>query len=90
MEVFLDIRKVAASERHPTVFGAFDDLPIGGHLVLTNDHDPKPLYYQLQTMREGAFSWSYLQEGRDVWQVRISKIAAKPRNDGACCGHCGG
>lgn len=89
MEVFIDIRDIAPSERHPTIIYAFDDLPVGGQLILTNDHDPKPLYHQLQALRQGAFDWSYLQEGQEVWQVRIAKTAAKTRNEGNCCGSCG-
>jgi len=41
--------------------------------VLVNDHDPKPLYYQFRFEREGQFTWDYLEEGPEVWQVRIGK-----------------
>jgi len=43
--------------------------------VLVNDHDPKPLYYQLSAENPGEFSWVYLEQGPDVWRVRIGRIA---------------
>jgi hypothetical protein len=45
-------------------------------LLLTNDHDPKPLYYQLQAESTGQFSWDYLEQGPERWQVRIGRTGA--------------
>ena len=42
--------------------------------MLVNDHDPKPLYYQFAAEHEGEFSWGYLEEGPDVWRVRIGRV----------------
>jgi len=41
-----------------------------------NDHDPKPLYYQLEAERSGQFSWSYLETGPSVWRVQVGRLAA--------------
>src|SRR5690606_23789856 len=38
-----------------------------------NDHDPKPLYYQLLGERGNCFSWKYLANGPEVWEVEIMK-----------------
>lgn len=46
--------------RHRQIFETFDGLNSGEFLELTNDHDPKPLYYQFMIEREGTFSWEYL------------------------------
>ncbi|NCU17834.1 DUF2249 domain-containing protein [Pallidibacillus pasinlerensis] len=59
--------------RHRQIFETFDGLNSGEFLELTNDHDPKPLYYQFMIEREGTFSWEYLQEGPDLWRVAIGK-----------------
>ncbi len=59
--------------RHKKIFEAFDGLQSGEVMELTNDHDPKPLYYQFLIEREGTFSWEYLEEGPDVWRVVIGK-----------------
>lgn len=60
-------------ERHPRIFQQFEALQPGESFILVNDHDPKPLFYQFQMEREGQFSWEYLQEGPEEWQVRIGK-----------------
>src|SRR5690242_8324731 len=71
----LDVRTIPAAERHPVVFQRFVALPVGGSFVLVNDHDPKPLYYQLNFEYSGQLGWDYLEQGPVVWQVRISRIA---------------
>ena len=43
--------------RHKQIFETFDRLNSGEFMELTNDHDPKPLYYQFMMEREGEFSW---------------------------------
>lgn len=72
----IDVRSIVPRERHPLIFGAFDRLQPGDGLLLINDHDPKPLFYQFQAEAEGEFTWDYLENGPDVWQVRIGKPAA--------------
>ncbi len=73
--VKLDVRDIPPRERHPRIFHVLDGLPAGGSLELTNDHDPKPLYYQIQFERPGKFDWTYLVEGPEEWRVRITRIA---------------
>ena len=43
--------------------------------MLVNDHDPKPLYYHFKAEYDGTFTWDYLDQGPDVWRVRISRTA---------------
>ncbi|GAA6731424.1 MULTISPECIES: DUF2249 domain-containing protein [Thermus] len=69
----LDVRSIPPRERHPRIFGVFDGLAPGESFVLVNDHDPKPLYYQFQAERPGAFAWEYLEAGPEVWRVRITR-----------------
>lgn len=70
----LDVRHVAARERHPLIFAAFDRLPIGGGFTIVSDHDPRPLSYQFAAERPNAFSWEYLERG-PVWRVRVTRTA---------------
>ena len=75
MEV-LDILDVTAIEprlKHPTIFKHFDALVEGDAFVIHNDHDPKPLYYQLLGERGNIFKWEYLLQGPEVWEVRITR-----------------
>ena len=69
----LDVRVIPPREKHPTIFRAFDGLASGDALVLVNDHDPRPLRYQLLAERPDTFEWTYLEEGPDVWRVRIDR-----------------
>ena len=71
----VDVRSLIPRERHPLIFNTFHDLTPGQAFVLVNDHDPKPLYYQFQAEHQGTFGWDYLEQGPDVWRVRISRTA---------------
>lgn len=76
METTLNMLNVSVIEpklKHPTIFARFDELTEGESLVILNDHDPKPLYYQLLGERGNIFTWQYLEEGPENWQVKISK-----------------
>ncbi len=69
----IDVRSVPPRDRHPRIFEAFDALAPGDGFELVNDHDPKPLYHQLRAERGAALDWRYLEEGPDVWRVRIGR-----------------
>jgi uncharacterized protein (DUF2249 family) len=69
----LDVRVLSPRDKHPTIFRTFDALASGQSLVLLNDHDPKPLRYQLAAERPESFEWEYEAEGPELWRVRISR-----------------
>ena len=71
----LDVRTIHPRERHPLIFRTFDELAPGESFELVNDHDPKPLYYQLQAERSGQLAWSYLEQGPERWRVKVGKAA---------------
>jgi uncharacterized protein (DUF2249 family) len=73
----LDVRSEIPRRRHELIFESFGELPVGEAYVLVNDHDPKPLRYQLEAENSGEFSWDYLEEGPEVWRVRIGRVAAR-------------
>ncbi len=72
-EVVVDVSAVIPRERHPRVFNAWHSLAEGTAMVLVNDHDPVPLYYQFAAEHRGGFRWEYLERGPEIWRVRISK-----------------
>jgi regulator of cell morphogenesis and NO signaling len=77
----LDVREIVPRERHSLIFDAFEQLAPGQSFVLINDHDPKPLYYQFQAEQPGQVRWEYLEQGPEVWRVRIGRqldLAATP------------
>src|SRR5690606_15378045 len=72
-EVFIDVTVIEPRMKHPTIFARFDELTGGESLVIHNDHDPKPVYYQLLGERGNIFKWEYLEQGPEIWEVRITK-----------------
>ena len=73
----LDVREMIPRERHSTIFARFDALAPGETLRLINDHDPKPLYYQMMAEHPETFAWEPEQQGPEVWVIRIRKTAAE-------------
>ncbi len=69
----IDVRTVPPAQRHPLIFQTVAELSPGTGFVLVNDHDPKPLYYQLSAEQPGTFTWDYLEQGPEVWRVRIGR-----------------
>lgn len=71
----LDVRALAPRERHERIFGELDRLAAGQSLRLINDHDPKPLSYQLMAEHPDAFDWAPDEHGPEVWSVVITRRA---------------
>lgn len=69
----LDVTKLEPRMKHPTIFKYFDALQPGEEFVIENDHDPKPLYYELIGERGNIFTWEYLEKGPEWFIVRICK-----------------
>lgn len=73
VDAVLEVRHLVPAERHRVIFESFFALGPGAAFVLVNDHDPKPLYYQLAAEHPGEFTWEPLEEGPEVWRVRIGR-----------------
>ena len=70
----IDVRNLVPMQRHQKIFELVDQLAPGGKFILVNDHDPKPLYYQLEAEHPHQFSWTYLERG-PVWRVEIGRLS---------------
>jgi uncharacterized protein (DUF2249 family) len=85
----IDVRETIPRERHPLIFNSFAALLPGQSLQLINDHDPRPLYSQFQSLTNGQFSWNDLESGPAVWRVQIGRNAAPAAattSDSCCSG----
>lgn len=71
----IDARTIPPAQRHPIIFDRFNALAVGEAFTLVNDHDPKPLYYQLVAEYPGQLLWQYLEQGPQEWRVRIGKTS---------------
>jgi uncharacterized protein (DUF2249 family) len=69
----LDVRHLIPAERHRVIFEKWFELAPGAGYVLINDHDPKPLSYQFAAEHAGEFTWDAVEEGPEVWRVRIGR-----------------
>ena len=69
----LNVTLLEPRQKHPTIFERFDALANGNTLEILNDHDPKPLYYQMLGERGNIFNWKYVEEGPQWWRVHITK-----------------
>lgn len=72
-ENILDVTVLDPRVKHSTIFQRYDMLQPGENLVIQNDHDPKPLYYQMVGELGYTFQWEYLEEGPEWWKVRLTK-----------------
>ncbi len=73
----LDVTQIEPRHKHPTIFKHFDELEPGESFIIENDHDPKPLYYELIAERGPIFTWEYLEKGPELYLVQIAKNPAE-------------
>lgn len=69
----LDARAIPHAGRHDAIFGRLQALGRGETLVIVNDHDPKPLHYQLDALWPAAYAWTYQDSGPELWKVAITR-----------------
>jgi uncharacterized protein (DUF2249 family) len=72
----LDVRALPPPRRHELIFGRLAKLLAGEAITSVNDHDPKPLHYQLEATQPGQFGWDYLEQDPEAWRVRIARKPA--------------
>ncbi len=72
-----DIRPFPPTERHEMFYKAFADIKPGEAFEFINDHDPLPLYYQMEAESKEPFKWEYLVKGPEEWKVRVIKTNEK-------------
>jgi uncharacterized protein (DUF2249 family) len=60
--------------KHKVIFETFNKLQPAEAMLLINDHDPMPLRFQFESMHKDAFTWEYLEQGPDVFKVKIGKV----------------
>ena len=74
MTTTVDIRRLGAcTDRKAAVLATFDALARGESLVVVNDHLPNGLLRHFEEHRPGAFAWTLVEPGPDVFRVEIAK-----------------
>ena len=69
----MDLRPYPPTERHEMFYKAFADIKPGEAFEFVNDHDPKPLYYQMEAESKESFRWEYVEQGPEQLKVRVIK-----------------
>lgn len=73
-EKLLDVCPVEPKYRFDFIMGAWKALRSKESFLLTVDHDPQCMYYTLVADEgEQAFCFDYLENGPEVWKVRVTK-----------------
>jgi uncharacterized protein (DUF2249 family) len=83
-ERVIDVRDIEPRFRHQIIHRLVEHLAPDTALQLIVDHPPKPLRYQLELRFGDGCVWTYMDEGPDIWRVRISKArdkVASPANE---------
>jgi len=60
----LDVREIPPAKRHPKIHAAFEELDSGEALTIINDHNPKPLFYEMQAEVEAFDAEAYTVDQR--------------------------
>lgn len=87
----MDVRPIPCSIKHGLIIRTWQELPVGDHFILLNDHDPVPLRYQFAAQWPNTFTWEHLLKGPEEFRVKITKL--KPLGEPAetvataCRGH---
>ena len=76
VEDVFDGREITCRLKHALILQRCALLPVGASFILVNDHDPVPLRYQIQAENPGCFGWDYVEQGPEVFRVRITRTAA--------------
>ena len=69
----LDVRTIPPARKHPTIHARLEELAPGEMLTLLNDHDPRPLRFELEHDHPGAFTFEYAESGPEIWRVNIRR-----------------
>lgn len=71
----IDVRELPPKDRHPKIMDAFESMDSGETLVLVNDHEPKPLFYEMQAEVESfdADNYESRREGVEKFVAEFPK-----------------
>jgi uncharacterized protein (DUF2249 family) len=67
------VRDINPRHRHTIIFQFFEHIDPSSSLQLVLDHDPRDLRYQLEAKHGARGHWTYLEQGPDVWWVRLGQ-----------------
>lgn len=72
-ERVINVTDIDPRHRHTIIEQLFEHLTLGASLQIVVDHDPRPLRFQLEARHGSRCHWTYLEEGPDIWRVRLQQ-----------------
>jgi uncharacterized protein (DUF2249 family) len=70
----MDVRAIPCSIKHGLIRRTWQELPVGDHFILRNDHDPVRMQNQFAAQWPGTFTWEHLVQGPDEFRIKITKL----------------
>lgn len=75
-ERVINVADIDPKYRHNILFRLVEHLAPDDSLQILVDHDPRRLRLQLEARHGSRCAWSYLEEGPDLWRVRLRLLRA--------------
>lgn len=72
----VDVREMPPPERHPKIHETFEEMDSGEVLEVVNDHEPKPLFYEMKAEVDSFDADEYEVE-REGAQKFVAKFPKK-------------
>ena len=70
----IDLRPLPPKARHDVVFSKIQSLEIGSSITVVNDHNPKPLFYQIDALWPEGYSCSIAKVDDRTFTMEITKL----------------
>ena len=74
-ERVINVADIDPQHRHAILVRLFEHLAPHQSLQIAVDHDPRRLRLQLETLHGSRCGWCYLEQGPDLWRVRLRLLA---------------
>ena len=68
------VNRTSTQRSSPPMTGSLS----GNHSCSINNHDPRHLRDEFDTDEPNSFGWEYVEQGPEVWRIRISKLTSTP------------
>jgi uncharacterized protein (DUF2249 family) len=81
-ERVIKVADIDPSYRHAILFRLFEHLAPDDSLQIIVDHNPRRLRLALEERHGPRCAWSYLEEGPDVWRVRLRLLRVESGDHG--------
>jgi uncharacterized protein (DUF2249 family) len=81
----IHVAEIDPQHRHAILFRLFEHLAPHQSLQIIVDHDPRRLRLQLEAHHGSRCGWSYLEQGPDVWRVRLRLLEPDKQDGDAAC-----